>query len=232
MTTCEYFPNPTRVWSRVQNPCTYTVPSLYLESYSPITNQTTSQAQANYEDKLLYKGNILQYKNNSSNLTKKQKYAQISKGLWCNRRKNFATQSQTYSNPNVSSLLRVNYNEIPFPNEIVGQPNNISGPYQYDVPNPFNCSSTSLHDNGNLICGSYVNPCSQVIIKEGKQNATQCFLNSCSNVPGKPIALCWNSKISTFFPRQRYIMTNSDNKFPQGYKTFVSAVKPNQLYKM
>ena len=68
-----YNPTPPRVWSRVQNQCTYVDPSAgypYTPVYIPLTGQTTSLAQANYEEKLQYKGNILQYKGNSSRLTK------------------------------------------------------------------------------------------------------------------------------------------------------------------
>ena len=73
-----YNPNPTRVWSRVQNQCTYIQPgSNYSQIYVPLSGQTVSQAQANYEEKLYYKGNILQYKANSATLTKKQRYSQL-----------------------------------------------------------------------------------------------------------------------------------------------------------
>jgi hypothetical protein len=49
-----YLPVPPREWSRVQNLCTYDVSgSTYSSAYIPLTNQTVSQAQANYEDKLL-----------------------------------------------------------------------------------------------------------------------------------------------------------------------------------
>ena len=127
-----YLPIPPRVWSRVQNPCTYIVPdNSYNSIYIPLTNQTVSLAQANLEEKIQYKGNILQYKGNSSRITQKQKYSQISKGLWCNRTKVFATQSQTYTNPNTTSLARINYTTLPFPNQIVGSPNNISGSIEF-----------------------------------------------------------------------------------------------------
>jgi hypothetical protein len=57
--TYNYLPLPPRVWSRVQNQCTYTIQdNNYTEAYIPLTNQTVSLAQANYEEKLLYKGNI------------------------------------------------------------------------------------------------------------------------------------------------------------------------------
>ena len=225
--TFNYLPLPPRVWSRVQNPCTYTDPNNnYTQAYIPLTNQTVSLAEANYQDKLLYKGNILQHKNNSARLTKSQKYTQLAKCLGPSRTKVFATQSETYTNPNTTGLLRVNYNTFPFPNQLVGQPNNISGPFQYDVPSPFDCSSNVLQDGGNLVCGTYSNQCTGEIIKAGKTSAVICNPSYCSDVPGSPTLLCWNIKVQTWFPKPLYVMNNSTDKWPQGYKGFVSAVTP------
>lgn len=219
-----YNPNPTRVWSRVQNQCTYILPNTtYDKVYVPLTGQTLTQEEANYQNKLFYKGNILQYKNNSQKLSKKMKYSQIAKGFHSSRKKTFATQSQTYTSPNNSGLLNVNYVEYPFPNQIVGAPNNISGPFQYNVINPYGCNSNSVRSGGNLICGTYANQCTNEIIKQPSTQSTLCNPSSASDVPGNSI-LCWNSKISTLFPRQKYIMSNSGTKWPQGYKGFVSAV--------
>jgi hypothetical protein len=222
-----YNPIPPRVWSRVQAQCTYIVPdSSYNSVYIPITNQTVSLAQAISLEKNLYKGNILQYKNNSSRLTKNQKYSQISKGLWCNRTKVFATQGQTYTNPNTTGLLRVNYTTLPYPNQIVGKPNNISGPFQYNVPNPSGCPTTSVQDGGNLVCGTYVNPCTGNIIQTIPQPELICNSSTASDVPGIPVNLCWSPNFQTFFPRNNLTMSNSLNKWPQGYKGLVSAVTP------
>jgi hypothetical protein len=224
-----YNPVPARVWSRVQNPCTYIDGSNnfnYSPVYIPITNQTVSLAQANYEEKLFYKGNVLQYKGNSSRLTKKQKYTQLAKGFGPNRTKVFATQSQTYTNPNTTGLLRVNYTTYPYPNQIVGAPNNPSGPFQYNVPNPFDCSNNSIQDGGALVCGTYANPCTGEIIQTGAVSATICNPSYCSDVPGTPVELCWNPNIQTWFPRQRYFMNNSGTKWPVNYKGLVSAVTP------
>jgi hypothetical protein len=228
---CNYNPLPPRAWSRVQNPCTYTLDSSYNSVYIPLTKQTVSLAQADYETKLQYKGNILQYKNNSSRITKSQKYSQISKGLWCNRKKVYATQGITYTNPNTTGLLRVNYSTYPYPNQIVGAPNNISGPFQYNVPNPNDCSGNSIQDGGTLICGTYANPCTGQIIQQGATSSVICNPSSASNVPGTTI-LCWNNKSQTWFHRSRYFMNNSTDKWPEGYKGFVSAVDLSncQLY--
>ena len=220
-----YNPNPPRVWSRVQNQCTYTIAGTYQTVYVPLNNKTELLAVANYQDKILYKGNILQYKKNSSNLTKNQRYSQISKGNWTNRTKTFATQSQTYSNPNTTGLLRVNYTTFPNPNGIVGAPNNVSGPFQPGVPNPNDCSGNSVQDGGSLICNKYANPCTGEIIKQTQ--TINCYPTTCSDVPGQIQDLCWDERLQTYYPRQRYVMGNSGSKWPEGYKEFVSAVIPS-----
>jgi len=227
-----YNPIPPRVWSRVQNPCTYINPNdEYLSAYIPLTGQTVSQAQANYETQMINKGNILQYKRNSARLTKSQRYSQLARCAGPNRTKVFATQSQTYTNPNTTSLLRQNFTTYSFPNQIVGVPNNISGPFAYGIPNPNDCSGNAIQDGGTLVCGTYANPCSGVIVKQGQTTAAICNPASASNVPGSCI-LCWNNKVQTWFPRQRYFMNNSTDKWPNNYKGFVSAIDLSncQLY--
>jgi hypothetical protein len=226
-----YLPIPPRVWSRVQNPCTFTDASgnsdiNYNQVYIPLTKQTVSQAQANYEDKLIYKGNILQYKGNSAQFTKSQKYSQLARMAGPNRKKVYATQSQTYTNPNTTGLQRKNSITIPFPNGVVGEPNNISGPYQYNVPNPNGCSGTSLQDGGTLVCGTFANPCTGELIKQGATSATICNPASASDVPGSSV-LCWNNKVQTWFPKPRYVMNNSTDKWPVNYKGLVSASRPD-----
>jgi len=232
-----YNPIPPRVWSRVQNQCTYTDASgnfdiNYNQVYIPLTKQTVTQAQANYEDKMIYKGNVLQYKGNSSRLTKSQKYTQLAKGFGPNRTKVFATQSQTYTNPNTTGLRRRNTQTYPYPNSIVGDPNNPSGPFQYNVPNPNGCSGVSIQDGGTLVCGTFANPCTGEIIKQGATSATICNPASASDVPGSSI-LCWNTQVQTWFPKPRYFMNNSTDKWPVNYKGLdgfsglVSAVTPD-----
>ena len=212
-----YLPIPPRVWSRVQNQCTYVLDSSYNSVYIPLTNQTVSPTQAIIEDKLIYKGNILQYKGNSAQFTKSQKYSQLARMAGPNRKKVFATQSETYTNPNTTGLQRVNYSTIPFPNTTVGQPNNISGPYQYNVPNPNGCSGTSLQDGGTLVCGTFANPCTGELIRPGAISSRICNPASASDVPGSSI-LCWNNKVQTWFPKPRYVMNNSTDKWPVNYK--------------
>ena len=220
----QYNPTPPRVWSRVQNQCTNALDTTYKSVFVPLNSETVPVVVANYQEKILYKGNILQYKKNSSNLTKNQRFAQISKGCGANRTKTFATQSQTYSNPNTTGLQRVNYTTFPYPNNIVGAPNNVSGPFQYNVPNPDDCSGNSVQSGGSLICNKYANPCTGEIIKQTQ--TTNCYPTTCSDVPGQIQDLCWDNRLQTYYPRQRYFMSNSGSKWPEGYKGFVSAIVP------
>jgi len=104
-----YNPNPTRTWSRVQSNCSLVIPT------TPITKEQVIELQ------MRRKGNVLQYKENSSNLTKTQQYSLIAQGKWTNRTKTWATQgasatnnntpvmstSSDYTNPNTHNLPRV-----------------------------------------------------------------------------------------------------------------------------
>lgn len=93
-------PSPARVWSRVQGTCAEPL---------PVNSTISNIALPNY---VQMKGNVLQYKKNSSNLTSKQRYAQIAKGKWVSRSKTFASQTITTTIPNTKGLLRVNYTTI------------------------------------------------------------------------------------------------------------------------
>jgi hypothetical protein len=59
-----------------------------------------------------YKAKVLQYRNNSTNLTAKQRYALIATGNWTNRSTTWASQTENYTNPNVLRLDRGNYELI------------------------------------------------------------------------------------------------------------------------
>ena len=219
-------PIPPRVWSRVQNQCSVDQNNTNIPNdivYVPLTNQYITPGQAELQAQMLAKGNILQYKMNSSNFTKNQKYSRISNGFGNSRKKCYSSQSQSYTNPNTSSFKRVNYTNIPYPNQIVGSPNNISGPFQTIVPNPFGCPTNVIQDGGNLVCNAVVDPCTGNTIAQFKSNEI-CYPSSCSDVPGTPIPLCWYPSIQTWYPRQRYTMNTSGNKWPINYKGFVSAV--------
>jgi len=205
-----YIPEPPRVWTRVQSNCTVNENLNNNLVFSRLTNTNIPRVLAIQEAQMIIKGNVLQYKKNSSQLTKKQRYSQICKGMWTNRTKNFATQSLTYTNPNTTSLLRINAVDIPNPD-----------PY---LTNPFNCPINFIQDGGSLICNVTVNPCTNEIIQQTKVN--NCFPNSFSNVPGSPKILCWDPRIATWYAKPRYTMNNSGNKWPTNYKAFVSACHP------
>ena len=216
-----YLPVPPRVWSRVQNECSVNTNSSNLV-YEPLTKQYLTQVEYNRQKQIQMKGNILQYKKNSSQLTKSQKYSQIAKGQWTNRTKTWATQSLTYSNPNTTSLQRVNTSTLaatantPFVSNI------------YTIPtNPFGCPndlSGGILDGGNLVATVTVNPCTNEIIKT--TTISNCNLSTDCDVPGPPIALCWNPKLPTYYPRQNLTNNNSTDKWPVNYKGLVSALKP------
>jgi hypothetical protein len=54
------------------------------------------------------KAEILKYKANSSNITKKQQYANAASNRWLTgRKRSWATQTVSYTNPNTSTLERV-----------------------------------------------------------------------------------------------------------------------------
>lgn len=194
---CKYLPEPPRAWNRVENICT---------NFNVNFNSREYEIAAQIK-----KGNVLQYKKNSSNLTKNQQYAQISKGLWTNRTKTWATQSETYSNPNTTGLKRVNYTETPistFTNQLsLGT----------ICPN-----TTTFKDGGSLICNIYENPCTGETTKAFP--SVKFHPSSDSDVPGPIVPLYWDEKISPWYPRQRYQMNNSLDKWPQNYKLFVSAL--------
>jgi len=207
-----YLPIPPRAWSRVDNKCTYSD-----SNYDPAIF---------YKAALINKGNVLQYKKNSTQLTKQQRYSQIAKGLWKNRTKTWATQSVTYTNPNSTSLKRVGFIEYPKNDITPGSPANIAGPYiPVSVLNdPFNCPDLTFKDGGSLVCGIYQNPCTGEVVDKTYQ--PKYYPTSDSDVPGPIQELYWDPKIQTWYPKQQLTMNNSGNKWPINYKLLRSAIQP------
>jgi len=113
-----YNPVPTREWSRFQNTCSF-------------NNSATISPLTALEIATNNKGNILQYKKNSSNLTKRQIYTQIAKGKWTNRTTTWATQSDTYTNPNTNGLTQVNNTLLCYGRGVLCKPTSNS-----DIPGP------------------------------------------------------------------------------------------------
>ena len=199
--TCfKILPFPTRTWNRVQGEC-----SLFIDPNSsfnqnpnqtvtiPLTGKVVSSGDLANEIAMLNKGNVLQYKKNSSNLTKKQQYALIAKGKWVNR-KTWATQSaKGYTNPNTMNLQRVN---------------SVSLTINVGAKEPI-----IIQDLGNLVCGTIENlKTGKVIFKQPLNDP--CFPTSYSDVPGPITDLCWNDGIVPWFPRTRTKMSVEGDKFP------------------
>jgi len=204
-----YNPKPPRAWSRVQNNCTYPFTNESVTTaYIPALKKNVPLGDVAYEISMINKGNVLQYKCNSANITKSQKYSLIAKGAW-NRKKAWATQTQSYTNPNTNSFQRVNY-----PNTIKVYPNT-------NEQLPQLCNVNSVPDGGNLNARLIVNQCTGKVIQRFKN--INCFPTSASDVPGPLMNLCYNDNTQTWYPKTRYYMGNSSNKFPEGYKEFVSA---------
>jgi hypothetical protein len=220
-----YLPIPPRAWSRVDNRCTY---DNFTNDRSVITeNNKLYGLDVFYAAALINKGNILQYKKNSSQLTKKQRYAQIAKGMWTNRTRTWATQSDIYTNPNTTSLKRVGYIEYPKNDITPGSPANPAGPY---VPvgvlnDPFNCPNFNFKDGGSLVCGLYENPCTGKVVNRTFQ--PNFYPTSDSDVPGPIQELYWDPRLKTWYPKLRRTMNNSTNKWPYNYKLFKSAIYPS-----
>jgi len=111
----KYLPRPPREWNRFENSCAYLTETVNGDKsfYFSLLKKFVTYGELIYLLEQYRKGNILQYKGNSSQLTKQQKYAQIAKGMWINRNTTWASQSETYTNPNTQSLKRINYDTIP-----------------------------------------------------------------------------------------------------------------------
>ena len=269
-----YLPIPPRAWSRVQNECAVVTnfPRNFDELTSLVPFPYTKQlvVASTYRDKLnmLRKGNILQYKANSSNLTKNMKYSKIAQGQWTNRNTTWATQStRGYTNPNTTSLKRIakvniafdpitrlplgptflpvtcpkietnTYPALPIStgtgtSNIVLPPlpptpanNDTFIPPVAPIPVP---DPIVIQDEGNLICSIQENICTGYIKRSLSQQI--CNPTSDSDVPGQIQELCWNDGTPTWYPRQRYTMSNSGNKWPYTTgpvdTTTISAVRP------
>lgn len=203
MEQCTYNPVPPRAWSRVQNPCS-------LGFASPQIPQ------------IFAKGNILQHRANQLPLSASQKYARVVHQQTSSRTKSYATQTMTYTNPNTRRLQRVGTTTYPFPNSIVGAPNNPAGPFVAPVRNPDGCNSTAIESFGNLVCGTRIDACGD-LVAAATSNPIRCAESSASDVPGNA-RLCWDLRLNTWTPRNRQVMSTGANKFPTNYKGLRSAV--------
>jgi len=265
-----YLPQPPRAWSRVQNRCSLEIAYSNNSTVKvPYSNLEVPGSTIGYYLDMLNKGNVLQYKANSSNLTKAQRYAKIARGQWVNRNTTWASQSDRgYTNPNTTSLQRNGnvFNIAIDPNTgLVLGPTNLPvtcprfvQPMNEDIPINGGGGGTDIpvvpppiitqnndnvipvvpplpplvpiviQDGGTMNCSVQENICTGAIKRHLAQQL--CNPTSDSDVPGPIEQLCWNDGNPTWYPRQRYIMTNSDNKWPTNYKLLVAAntTKPIQ----
>jgi hypothetical protein len=114
----DYNPVPTKEWYRFQNRCP-TINNVSTENEVNLVLEDPANALPHayeYNVAVYKKGNVLQYKKNSSNLTQLQRYSQIAKGMWTNRTKTWSSQSESVTNPNSDLLKRVNYGTVLVPN--------------------------------------------------------------------------------------------------------------------
>ena len=213
--------------------------------------------------KMQYKGNILQYKKNSSCLTKKQTYSLIAKGKWITQNKTYATQTDTYTNPNINSLRRLNgkyidkttglpalyppvkncfpdhniYDQLPIvlptttpaiPPIPTLTPSGNSLPFVNAI---IEIIDNTIIDSGILICNQVENQCSGEIITSYQNDL--CFSVEMSDVPfgGDTDILCYKQE-PLYFPRSRYHMNNSSDKWPYNSKFIIPAQYKNAAEKI
>jgi hypothetical protein len=222
-----YNPDPTHVGYRVENRCVLDTEYTYSTTsqvYIPSLQINVPIVSVPYVKQMLEKGNVLQYKKNSSNLTNKQRYSQICKGLWTNRTKTFATQTQTYTNPNIRSFKKEN---VPVNITLSGNPTN--DPITCDTTsnntyplspllvnnNPQVLNNVVVNDGGNLVCNTIENPCNGV---SATFPTKYCYPSTASNIPLPEIQLCYNTNLPTYYPKTRYVMNTSLSKWPQNAK--------------
>lgn len=204
MNSC-YFPDPPRAWSRV--------------SYGELEPQS-----------IYNKGNILQYKKNSMNLTKNQRFAKIAKGQWTSNSVTWASQSSDgYSDPNVQRLERVGSVNIaidPITGTIIGEtdepvtePSSIIPTFTQPIalptiiqtaPTPFAALPNIVTPTSEVSIPSVVEvPERQpIVIQDGG------ILVCRSNPSVASQTVPWNDGMQTWYPRQRLTMPTSGNKWP------------------
>jgi hypothetical protein len=106
-------------WYRRESVCTditnYISNNLNADDtiYIPILKKRVLITKLDDEFKMYKKGNTLQYAyiHHTNKLTKNQIYALICQGKWSSK-KGYATQTETYTDPNNNFLKRVNYDVI------------------------------------------------------------------------------------------------------------------------
>lgn len=204
-----YIPIPPRVWYRVQNRCSLDDNDDYT------TNQISYFADAEAAQ-MRNKGNVLQYKGNSSNLTKSQRFAKIARGQWTNRTITWATQSQTATNPNTRMLKRVGSVNVainPVSRTIVETTAPLTCPQPQSVDT---ADEIVIQDGGSMLCNVQENVCTGATVVQ--PSGSICNPTSDSDVPGPIRDLCWRDGTPTWYPRQRLTMPTATTSWPLNAK--------------
>jgi hypothetical protein len=199
-----YLPVPPRVWNRVQARC----------SLENTDDAYINYLQLNEEANMLNKGNVLQYKNNSSNLTKNQKYAKMARGQWTNRQITWASQSQTVSNPNTKLLKRNGATRV-----IIDPITGTTTPTDLPLSCPLNTNmdrTLVIQEGGTMQCNVQENPCTGQVVVQPSGSAY--FPTTDSDVPGPVKQLFWKNGTQTWYPKPRKTMNTSTTKWPVGAK--------------
>jgi hypothetical protein len=165
-----------------------------------------------------YKGNILQYKGNSSNYSQKMIYSKIIQGKWTNRKKCYAAQQVKYTNPNIYSFTRrgglnslLNGVQTNYPLKCP-QNNNL---VFYNSNQRADPTIGVISNGGVFICSQQSDPCSG--FKKTNPPSTYCFPTTCSDVPGKEMFLCYKPT-NSYYPQTKRVMTDVGGEFPNNYK--------------
>jgi len=207
----EYIPIPPRVWFRVENQCPLDNSNLNIKEH-------TLEAQA-LEAQMSQKGNVLQYKKNSSNLTQNQRYAKIARGQWTNRHTTWATQSDTTTNPNTKMLKRNGTVKVAVDLNTGALTETTLPLTACTVPS--SSSVLVIQDGGTLQCNVQENVCTgKTVIYP---NNTNYFPTTDSDVPGTIQVLYWKDGTQTWYPKTRRKMNTSTTKWPVGAKFIQTA---------
>ena len=172
---------------------------------SLLTNTKIPISQYYDELSILNKASVLQYSKNSNNLTKKQKYAQLTKIN--TGRTTWATQSTNGiepTNPNTQNLLRINSINIDLNKNTSNLPITCPNSKQLLNNNNNNNKSIIIQDLGTLIYNIKEDVCSGTINIINTNNYKLCSLTSSLNIPGPEKVICWNKTLSPF-KNNRYI---------------------------
>lgn len=106
-----YLPDPPRLWERARSKCEFFFENIDENGmvFIPYFNKTIPFSKVGELKQMLYKGNVLQYISNATINTKKMNYSKISQNVGKHRKKSWATQTDSYTSPNINSLSRHQY---------------------------------------------------------------------------------------------------------------------------